>query len=125
MLGLDVTDEKTYSTPMHQVNRCCLYWDPVPKAKKTKIAPLVTKERVKGEDLLFKSLNALYAQRTLEKDDHVQCLGQVCSPPPVTSRLSCIDTSRATHVCIYMHIIVRPMHQHVNLDGCTYTYMCT
>lgn len=77
MLGLDVTDDKTYNTPIHQVNRCCLHWEPVPKAHRTKIAPQVTKERVKGDDHLFRSLNALYAQRTLEKDDHIQCLGQI------------------------------------------------
>jgi hypothetical protein len=77
MLGLDVTDEKTYNSPMHQAKRQLMYLEPYDKIKKTQIAPLVTRERVKGEDHLFASLNALYAQRTIDKKSHVQCLGQI------------------------------------------------
>jgi hypothetical protein len=77
MLGLDVTDEMTYNSPMHQATRDLMYLEPHGKIKKTQIAPLVTRERVKGEDNLFTSLNALYAQRTINKASHVKCLGQI------------------------------------------------
>lgn len=60
------------------MNRSALLLVPESKnERKSRIAPRITRDRVKGDDLLFRSLNRLFVPRTVDKGSHIQCLDQL------------------------------------------------